>query len=61
MITATQYAVTKIGYEYYLVHPSKSDIRFIGSDNSSDNIRVLRVVGSNTTDVSLKPILQHLV
>lgn len=54
MIVATQYAVTKVGYEYYIVHPSDANIRYIGSDNSSDNIRVLRVIGSNTTNVGVK-------
>jgi hypothetical protein len=43
MTMATQYATTKIGYSYAIVHPSDADIRFIGSDNSSDQIRVLRV------------------
>lgn len=54
MITATQYAVVKLGYEYTIVHPCDASIRFIGSDNSSDGIRVLRVAGSNTTNVGLK-------
>ncbi len=53
MVIATQYAVTKIGYEYSLVHPSDASIRYIGSDNSSDGIRVLRVAGSNTTNIRL--------
>jgi len=52
MIVATQYAVTKIGYEYYIVHPSNANIRYIGSDNSTGG-RVLRVAGSNGT-TSLK-------
>lgn len=54
MVIATQYAVTKIGYEFAIVHPCDSSIRFIGSDNSTDNIRVLRVAGNNTTNVRLK-------
>ncbi|RLF36704.1 MAG: hypothetical protein DRN08_00830 [Thermoplasmata archaeon] len=54
MTMATQYASTKIGYEYSIVHPSNADIRFIGSDNSSDGTRVLRVVGSNSTTARLK-------
>lgn len=54
IVIATQYAVTKVGYEYYILHPSNADIRFIGSDNSSDGIRILRVVGSNTTNVAVK-------
>ena len=50
MTMATQYAVTKIGYAYTIVHPSDADIRFIGSDNSSDDgDRVLRV-SNNATD-----------
>lgn len=53
MIIATQYAVTKIGYVYTIVHPSDASIRYIGSDNSSDGIRVLRVAGSNTTNVQI--------
>ena len=54
MLIATQYATTKIGYEYYIVHPSDANIRYIGSDNSSDSIRVLRVIDSNTTNVGVK-------
>ena len=54
MVIATQYAITKVGYEYYIVHPSNADIRFIGSDNSSDGIRVLRIAGSNTSHVRVK-------
>ena len=54
MIVATQYAITRIGYEYYIMHPSDANIRFLGSDNSSDGKRVLRVVGSNSTSVSVR-------
>jgi len=51
MTMATQYATTKIGYTYAIVHPSESDIRFIGSDNSSDGLRILRGEGlTNDTD-----------
>jgi len=53
MTMATQYATTKVGYSYSIVHPSESDIRFIGSDNSSDNIRLLRVSGDNGTTDSI--------
>ena len=53
MLVATQYAVTKIGYEYNIVHPSNASIRYIGSDNSTGG-RVLRVAGSNSTASSLK-------
>ena len=52
MTIATQYAVTKIGYEYNIVHPSDANIRFIGSDNTTGG-RVLRVDGPNGT-ASLK-------
>ena len=48
MIMATQYAVTKIGYEFNIVHPSDANIRYIGSDNSSGG-RLLRVAGTNGT------------
>jgi hypothetical protein len=45
---ATQYATTKVAFSYGIVHPSNADIRFVGSDNSSDGLgRVLRV--DNTT------------
>ncbi len=54
MVMATQYAVTKVEYEYNIVHPSNADIRYIGADNSSDNIRVLRVEGDNVSMVSVK-------
>jgi len=54
MVAATQYAVTRVGYEYYIVHPSNADIRYIGSDNSSDNIRVIRVSNNNSTGVGIK-------
>ena len=54
MLIATQYATTKIGYEYFIVHPSDANLRYIGSDNSSDSIRVLRVIGSNVTNVGVK-------
>jgi len=54
MVIATQYAVTELGYEYTIVHPSNADIRFIGSDNSSDGVRVLRVDGTNGTNATLK-------
>jgi len=53
MLMATQYAVTKIGYEYNIVHPSNANIRYIGSDNSTGG-RLLRVAGDNVTTSSLK-------
>jgi len=48
MVVATQFAVTKLGYEFDIVHPSESNIRFIGSDNTSGG-RVLRVANGNGT------------
>lgn len=48
MTMATQYAQTKIAYSFAIVHPANADIRFIGSDNSSDNIRVLRINNNNS-------------
>jgi hypothetical protein len=56
MTMATQYATTKIGYSYGIVHPSDASIRYIGSDNAStgDGFRILRVDGSNGTTAILK-------
>ena len=49
MAIATQYATTETGYSYRIVHPSNADIRFIGSDNSSDEIMVIQVEGDNSS------------
>ena len=49
MTMATQFATTKMTYSYSLVHPSNADIRFIGSDNASNGVMVLRVEGDNTS------------
>jgi hypothetical protein len=46
---ATQYATTKVGFSYSLVHPSNADIRFIASDNATDDVMVLRVSGDNAS------------
>lgn len=54
MVIATQYVVTRVAYDYYILHPCDANIRFLGSDNSSDGIRVLRVIGSNVTNVGVK-------
>lgn len=54
MTMATQYVTTKISYRYNIVHPSDADLRFIGSDVSSDNVRVLRMTDSNSTTASLE-------
>jgi len=48
-VMATQYATTKIGFSYGIVNPSMADIRFVGSDNSSDGIRLIRCASSNDT------------
>jgi len=49
MTMATQYVTTSVGYSYALVHPSNADIRFVGYDNSSDRVRVLRTWGDGST------------
>jgi len=49
MTMATQYATTKIGYQYDLVHPSESDIRFIASDKQANNTRVLWAINNGST------------
>lgn len=49
MTMATQYATTKAKYSFAIVNPSYADIRFIASDNSSDDgIRVLRITNNAT-------------
>ena len=48
-VMATQYATTKVGYTYSLVHPSNADIRYVASDNSSSGGHVLRVAGNNAS------------
>jgi hypothetical protein len=48
MTMATQYATTRVQYTFGIVHPSEADIRYIGSDNSSDNTRVLRISNNGT-------------
>ncbi|MEA3458072.1 MAG: hypothetical protein U9R21_05280, partial [Candidatus Thermoplasmatota archaeon] len=46
---ATQYATTKVNYSYSIVHPSNADIRFVASDNSSeDGNRLLRVADNDS-------------
>jgi hypothetical protein len=59
MTMATQYATTKIGYEFAIVNPSDADIRFVGSDTSSDGIYVLRVENNDTAPV-LKIVLGNI-
>jgi hypothetical protein len=57
LITATQYAITDVDYHYPITPPVTPpydpDVRYIGSDNSSDGIRVLRVIESNSTNTAL--------
>ncbi|MEM0467251.1 MAG: hypothetical protein QXX20_06630 [Candidatus Thermoplasmatota archaeon] len=53
-VMATQYATSRVGYEYSIGHPSNADIRFVACDNSTDNITVLRLAGSNGTNAALK-------
>jgi hypothetical protein len=54
MIMATQFATTRLGYEFNIVHPSNANLRLIGSDNSSDGARILRVDGANGSSALLK-------
>lgn len=61
MTMATQYATTQIGYRYGIVHPSDGAIRFIGSDNSTDGIRVLRTVGlTNSSPARVELVFGNL-
>jgi hypothetical protein len=47
VVMATQFATTRVVYSYGIVHPSNADIRFVGSDNSSDDEpRALRVTNN---------------
>lgn len=49
MTMATQYASTRISYSFAIAHPSAADIRFMSSDNSSDDgVRVLRVTNNES-------------
>jgi hypothetical protein len=52
-ISATQYVRADVGFSYEIVHPSDADIRYIGSDNAADGLRVLRADSSNSS-VSLE-------
>jgi len=54
MTMATQYATTEVGYSFSIIHPSDSDIRFIGSDNSSGGQRILRVPINSTADQDIQ-------
>ena len=51
---ATQYANTKISYTFNIVHPTDTGIRFIASDNCSDDgFRCLRVENNASPVLSL--------
>ncbi len=53
MTMATQYATTRVSFQYGIVNPSNADIRFVGCDNASDGSgRVLRVLTNVTTPLS---------
>jgi len=49
MTMATQYATTRVSYSFAIVHPSIADIRFVGSDNSSDDNTLCLRVTDNTS------------
>jgi hypothetical protein len=61
MAVATQFAITDMQYEYILSIPVVPDygIKYIRSDNSSDGIRVLRMVPDEAD--SFKIVLGNLV
>ena len=48
-VVATQYARAELSYEYNINHPSNGFIRFVGGDNATDGVRVLRADASNVT------------
>jgi len=48
-VVATQYARAELNYTYNINHPSNGFIRFVGGDNATDGIRILRADGTNTT------------
>jgi hypothetical protein len=51
---ATQYASTKISYTFTIVHPAETGVRFIASDNCSDDgLRCLRVANNASPVLSL--------
>ena len=61
MVVSTQFAIIDLEYDYEIVIPIIPDygIKYIGSDNSSDGIRVLRV-SQNDANESLKIILGNV-
>ena len=56
MAVATQFAITDIQYEYEIIIPVIPDygIKYIGSDNSSDGIRVLRAEQNGTDSYKIR-------
>ena len=50
MVVATQFAITDIGMEYKIVSKKDYGTRYIGSDNTSDGIRVLRAIKNDPTN-----------
>jgi len=48
-VAATQYARAELSYTYNINHPSNGFIRFVGGDNATDGMRVLRADATNTT------------
>lgn len=48
-VAATQYARAELSYTYNINHPSNGFIRFVGGDNATDGMRVLRADGNNET------------
>lgn len=48
-VVATQYARAEMNYTYNINSPSNGFIRFVGGDNATDGMRILRADGTNTT------------
>jgi hypothetical protein len=54
MVVATQFALIDLEYEYHIIPFHDYGVRFIGLDNSSDGLRVLRTAGTTQSgDVKL--------
>jgi len=58
MVVATQFALSDTLHEYRLI-PNDHGVMFIGSDNSSDGIRILRKDHTNASD-ELKIVLGNV-
>ena len=58
MTMATQYVNTEVGFTYAIVHPSNADIRFVGFDNSTDEMRVIRTFSGNNNSGELNLTLR---